>query len=99
MDYTINTHDERIMITCTQRDLDEMSCLQQKIWGTPNADDPGEPITQVYRSANKHWMYDRVIATVEDFEQEAGYLPIGDGEALSDDELQAEFSLTVWQYR
>lgn len=99
MDFTINTHDQRILITCTQAELDNMAWLGQHIWGTPNAEAPGEPITQVYRGAQKQWMYDRVLATVADFEEKSGYLPIGETEALSDEELAEEFSITVAQCR
>lgn len=89
MDYTINTAEQRILITCTDTDLAEMETFDQRIYGVPNHLVPGEPVTQVYRAAQPWWKYDRVLATVEDFEAQTAYLP------LQDPDAQAEYSLTV----
>ena len=42
MHYTIAHADQTILITCTQQELDEMDWLRQRVYGTPNADAPGE---------------------------------------------------------
>jgi hypothetical protein len=83
MDYHIN--DTTVDITCTFSELCFMQNLDQRVYATPT---PEGLANQCYISSQPHFMYDFLLATVEDFCAAEGWTDLG-WQEMSEENMDA----------